>query len=108
MLDEHFADMKPHPATRYADFVVSDDRGGGGPAPDASAIIKRFKEEEFPRILVSVNMLDTGLRLSGGGQPRHGTVHEERHPLPTDARTRHTAGSRTSARPTSRSLTSWA
>jgi type I restriction enzyme R subunit len=58
MLDEHFADMKPHPSTRYADFVVSD--VGGGPAPDASAIIKRFKEEEFPKILVSVNMLDTG------------------------------------------------
>ena len=58
MLDEHFADVKPHPATRYADFVVSD--VGGGPAPDASAIIKRFKEEEFPKILVSVNMLDTG------------------------------------------------
>ena len=58
MLDEHFADLKPHPATRYADFVVSD--LGGGPAPDASAIIKRFKEEEFPKILVSVNMLDTG------------------------------------------------
>ena len=58
MLDEHFADLKPHPATRYADFVVSD--VGGGPAPNASAIIKRFKEEEFPKILVSVNMLDTG------------------------------------------------
>ena len=60
MLDEHFADLKPHPATRYADFVVSDDRGGGGPTPDASTIIKRFKEEAFPKILVSVNMLDTG------------------------------------------------
>ncbi len=58
MLDKHFADLKPHPSTRYADFVVSD--VGGGLAPDASAIIKRFKEEEFPRILVSVNMLDTG------------------------------------------------
>ena len=58
MFDEHFADMKPHPATRYADFVVSD--VGGGPAPDASALIKRFKEETFPQILVSVNMLDTG------------------------------------------------
>ena len=58
MLDEHFADLKPHPSTRYADFVVSDVLGG--PAPDASAIIKRFKEEEFPKILVSVNMLDTG------------------------------------------------
>ncbi len=58
MFDEHFADKKPHPATRYADFVVSD--VGGGPVPDASAIIKRFKEEDHPTILVSVNMLDTG------------------------------------------------
>ena len=58
MFDAHFADRKPHPATRYADFVVSD--VGGGPAPDASAIVKRFKDEEFPQILVSVNMLDTG------------------------------------------------
>ena len=58
MFDEHFADRKPQPAVRYADFVVSD--VGGGPAPDAGAIIKRFKEEEFPQILVSVNMLDTG------------------------------------------------
>ena len=58
MFDEHFADLKPRPTTRYADFVVSD--VGGGPSPDASTIIKRFKEEEFPRILVSVNMLDSG------------------------------------------------
>ena len=58
MFDEQFADLKPRPTTRYADFVVSD--VGGGPSPDASTIIKRFKEEEFPQILVSVNMLDTG------------------------------------------------
>ena len=58
MFDQHFADLKPHPTVRYADFVVSD--VGGGPAPDASAIVKRFKDEEFPQILVSVNMLDTG------------------------------------------------
>ena len=58
MFDEHFADKKPHPTVRYADFVVSD--VGGGPAPDASAIVKRFKDEDYPRILVSVNMLDTG------------------------------------------------
>ena len=58
MFDEHFADLKPHSATRYADFVVSD--VDGGPTPDPSIIIKRFKEEEFPKILVSVNMLDTG------------------------------------------------
>ena len=58
MFDEHFADKKPHPTVRYADFVVSD--VGGGPAPDASAIVKRFKDEDYPKILVSVNMLDTG------------------------------------------------
>ena len=58
MFDAHFADLKPNPATRYADFVVSD--VGGGPAPDASVVIKRFKDEDFPKILVSVNMLDTG------------------------------------------------
>ena len=58
MFDAHFADLKPHPATRYADFVVSD--VGGGPAPDTSTIVKRFKEEDYPKILVSVNMLDTG------------------------------------------------
>ena len=58
MFDENFADLKPRPTTRYADFVVSD--VGAGPSPDASTIIKRFKEEVFPQILVSVNMLDTG------------------------------------------------
>ena len=58
MFDIHFADLKPYPTTRYANFIVSD--VGDGPAPDASAIIKRFKEEEYPKILVSVNMLDTG------------------------------------------------
>ncbi len=58
MFDEHFADEKPQPAIRYADFVVSD--VGGGPAPDASTIIERFKNEDYPKILVSVNMLDTG------------------------------------------------
>ncbi len=58
MFDEHFADKKPDPSVRYADFVVSD--VGGGPAPDASGLIRRFKTEEFPQILVSVNMLDTG------------------------------------------------
>jgi len=58
MFDDEFADLKPDPTVRYADFVVSD--VGDGPAPDASAIIRRFKNEDFPKILVSVNMLDTG------------------------------------------------
>jgi type I restriction enzyme R subunit len=58
MLDQEFADRKPSPTIRYADFVVS----GLGPddTGDAAAKIKRFKHEEFPQILVSVNMLDTG------------------------------------------------
>jgi type I restriction enzyme, R subunit len=58
MLDQEFADKKPSPTIRYADFVVS----GLGPddTVDATAKIKRFKKEEFPQILVSVNMLDTG------------------------------------------------
>ena len=58
MFDDVFADKKPSPTTRYADFVVS----GVGPddSVDGPAKIKRFKKEEFPQILVSVNMLDTG------------------------------------------------
>ena len=58
MFDEVFADRKPDATIRYADFVVS----GMGPEDtvDGEAKIKRFKKEEFPQILVSVNMLDTG------------------------------------------------
>ena len=58
MFDDVFADKKPSASTRYADFVVS----GMGPddSVDGQAKIKRFKKEEFPQILVSVNMLDTG------------------------------------------------
>ena len=58
MFDDVFADRKPTPTTRYADFVVS----GLGPddTVDGAAKIKRFKKEQFPQILVSVNMLDTG------------------------------------------------
>lgn len=58
MLDEAFADRKPHPTVRYADFVVSGQEAQD--TPDAPALIRRFKNEEFPQILVSVNMLDTG------------------------------------------------
>ena len=104
MFDEHFADLKPHPTTRYADFVVSD--LGGGPSPDASTIIKRFKDEEFPQILVSVNMLDTGFDCPGSGQPGDGAVHAKRRPLSPDARDAAPARPRTSARPTSRCSTS--
>lgn len=58
MFDTEFADQKPSPEVRFADFVVS----GMGPddTADAFAKIDRFKKEKFPQILVSVNMLDTG------------------------------------------------
>lgn len=60
LLDDAFADRKPDPSVRYADFVVSG--MGAEDTPDADTIIKRFKKSEtsFPQILVSVNMLDTG------------------------------------------------
>lgn len=58
MFDEVFADKKPSPETRYADFVVSEQ--GAGDTADADTRIKRFKKEPFPKVLVSVNMLDTG------------------------------------------------
>lgn len=58
LLDAEFADKKPDPSVRYADYVVS----GMGPddTVDGMTKIKRFKKEAFPQILVSVNMLDTG------------------------------------------------
>ena len=58
MLDEAFADKKPHPTVRYADFVVSG--MGEQDTLDAPTLIRRFRKEDFPQILVSVNMLDTG------------------------------------------------
>ncbi len=59
MFDDAFADRKPSPEIRYADFVVSG-LGDEDDSADAQARITRFKKEPFPRILVSVNMLDTG------------------------------------------------
>lgn len=58
MFDEAFADKKPDPSIRYADYVVSG--MGQDDTVDGMAKIKRFKKEPFPKILVSVNMLDTG------------------------------------------------
>lgn len=62
MFDAEFAHLKPTPETRYADFVVSDMNpgGGGDDTADALTIIRQFKRDEFPKLLVSVNMLDTG------------------------------------------------
>ncbi len=58
MLDAAFADKKPSPEVRYADYVVSG--MGADDTVDGMTKIKRFKKEAFPQILVSVNMLDTG------------------------------------------------
>ncbi|MDR3554165.1 MAG: DEAD/DEAH box helicase family protein [Syntrophobacteraceae bacterium] len=58
MLDEQFKDQKPSPEIRYADYVVSGT--GKDDTVDGMSKIKRFKKENFPKILVSVNMLDTG------------------------------------------------
>jgi type I restriction enzyme R subunit len=58
LLDDAFADRKPSPETRFADYVVSG--LGTEDSPDGETLIKRFKKERYPEILVSVNMLDTG------------------------------------------------
>lgn len=62
MLDQEFADHKPAPNVRYADFVVSG--MGEDDSVDGQTKITRFKKEPFPQILVSVNMLDTGFDYS--------------------------------------------
>ncbi len=58
LFDAAFADQKPSPEIRYADYVVSG--LGNDDSADAETLIKRFKKEKYPEILVSVNMLDTG------------------------------------------------
>ncbi len=59
LFDAEFADKKPSADVRFADYVVSG-LGKNDDTADAMAIIRRFKKEPFPQILVSVNMLDTG------------------------------------------------
>ena len=58
LFDEAFAELKPTISTRIADYVVSDMTSMGN--NDASTLIKQFKDEEYPKILCSVGMLDTG------------------------------------------------
>lgn len=58
LFDTEFADQKPSPEVRFADYVVSGQ--GADDSVDGMAKISRFKKEPFPQILVSVNMLDTG------------------------------------------------
>jgi type I restriction enzyme R subunit len=60
MLDDAFADRKPNAAIRYADYVVSGTDANDEDTTTGMAKIARFKKEAYPRILVSVNMLDTG------------------------------------------------
>ncbi len=58
MFDDNFKDIKPSPEIRYADFVISE--MGEDVSEEAKIKIKRFKDEDYPKILVSVGMLDTG------------------------------------------------
>jgi len=63
LLDDLFAHRKPpgRENEAYADFVVSQDADG---AQATQAKIKKFRDEDLPRILVSVDMLDAGFDLS--------------------------------------------
>ena len=90
MFDEHFADLKPHPATRYADFVVSD--LGGGPAARCERRRQAFQGRGLSEDTRQREHAGHRLRLPRGGQPRHGAVHAKRHPLPADARAGHAQG----------------
>ena len=56
LFDDAFAEKKDLPTTRYADFVVS----SGNDTETSRKKIRDFKKKEFPKILVSVGMLDTG------------------------------------------------
>ena len=58
MFDDKFIENKPSPETRYADFVISE--MGEDVSEEAKKKIKKFKDEDYPKILVSVGMLDTG------------------------------------------------
>lgn len=58
LFDDVFRDRKDSPEVRYADYVVSG--MGRDDTLDGMSKIRRFKKEKFPKILVSVNMLDTG------------------------------------------------
>jgi type I restriction enzyme R subunit len=58
LFDDAFAALKPSPEIRFADYVVSG--LGNEDSSDSETLIKKFKKEKYPEILVSVNMLDTG------------------------------------------------
>ena len=52
-LARHLNDIHPEHKGRYAEVVTSD-------VANADEVIRRFKQEDYPQIAVSVGMLDTG------------------------------------------------
>ena len=58
MFDKKFRDKLDNPDVRFADYVVSQD--GEDDISEAKNKIENFLEKEYPKILVSVGMLDTG------------------------------------------------
>ena len=84
LFDEAFADEKPHPAVRYADYVVSD-TGRRRLAKWHDEI--RTSRKRYPQILVSVNHAGYRLRFPGTAEPDLRPLHQSRHPLlPANAR----------------------
>ena len=52
-LARYLNELHPEAKGRYAEVITSD-------VPDANDLIRRFKKEEYPQVVVSVGMLDTG------------------------------------------------
>lgn len=52
-LARYLNELHPETKGRYAEVITSD-------VPDANDLIRRFKQEEYPQVAVSVGMLDTG------------------------------------------------
>ncbi len=57
-LTECFNALRPSLGGRYAEAITTD-------SEDPQDAIRRFKREEYPRIAVSVGMLDTGFDCPG-------------------------------------------
>ena len=58
LFDSALRSSELSPSKRYADYVISDLNQDD--SQEAKEKIKRFKEEEYPKIMISVDMLDTG------------------------------------------------
>jgi type I restriction enzyme R subunit len=89
MFDDVFADKKPSPTTRYADFVVSglgpDDRCGRTGKDQA------FQERAIPANPGQREHARHRLRLPGCAQLGNGALHAQLDPEPANARARHAA-----------------